>query len=182
MTDLLQADPAAVMLAADEAHLWAQSTPHAVWSPIGQTPLLTVSPQRDRVVFYGALNLRTGQEHAIMTEKMNQPTTATFLEYLLALYPQHPILLVVDRASWHKGAPVEALLAQHPRLHLFYLPTACPDLNPQEHVWAAVRSAVTTAVTFAHLVTDFLTTLRQTRFRPTLFEHYAPPILSSLSV
>lgn len=181
MTDLLQDDPDAVILASDEAHVWAQSAPYAVWSPMGQTPVMRVSPQRHRVVFYGALNLRTGEEHAIMTEKMNQKTTATFLDYLVALYPDRRLLLLVDRASWHKGKPVEQLLAQHPRLELFYLPTACPDLNPQEHVWAAVRRAVTSATSFPRLVDTFLATLRQTRFRPSLFEHYAPPILSCLT-
>jgi transposase len=181
VTDLLQDAPDVVILASDEAHVWAQSAPYAVWSPVGETPVIRVSPQRDRVVFYGALNLRSGQEHAIMTEKMNQKTTATFLEYLLAHYPDRRLLLLVDRASWHQGKPVEAVLAQHPRLELFYLPTACPDLNPQEHVWAAVRRLVTTAASFLHLVTTFLTTLRHTCFRPILFEHYAPPILSFLT-
>jgi transposase len=181
VTDVLQADPQAVILAGDEAHVWAQSAPYAVWAPVGQTPVLTVSPQRERVVFYGALNLSSGQEHAIMTDKMNQPTTATFLEYLLALYPERRILLLLDRASWHQGKPVQAVLAHHPRLELFYLPTACPDLNPQEHVWAAVRRLVTTATTFPRLVNTFLATLRATRFRPLLFDHYAPPILSFLT-
>ncbi len=181
MTDLLQDDPQAVILAGDEAHVWAQSTAHAVWSPVGQTPTVSVSPQRDRVVFYGALNLRTGEEHAIMTDKMNQKTTVTFLEYLLALYPQRRVLLIVDRASWHLGQPVKTLLAQQPRLELHYLPTACPELNPQEHVWSAVRRAVTTASSFPQLVDRFLATLRQTRFRPILFEHFAPPILSALN-
>lgn len=182
MTDLLQDDPQAVILAGDEAHVWAQAAPITVWAPVGQTPSVSVRPQRDRVVFYGALNLRTGQEHAIMTEKMNQKTTVTFLEYLLALYPQRRVLLIVDRASWHRGQPLAALLAQQPRLEVFYLPTACPELNPQEHVWAAVRRQVTTAVSFPRLVDTFLATLRTIRFRPTLFQHYAPPILSTLSV
>jgi len=178
---LLQADPQTVVLAWDEAHLWAQTAPVTVWSPIGQTPTLQVAPQRDRVVFYGALDLRTGQEHALMTEKMNQLTTVTFVEYLLARYPDHPILLIGDRASWHKGKPLQALLDAHPRLQVFYLPPACPELNPQEHVWAAVRRLVIRAASFAHLASTFLLTLRQTTFRPLLFDRYAPPILSFLS-
>jgi len=181
VTDLLQADPQTVFLAWDEAHLWAQAAPVAVWSPVGQTPALTVSPQRDRVVFYGALNLGSGQEHALMTEKMNQLTTVTFVEYLLNLYPDRPILLIGDRASWHKGKPLQARLTNHPRLHLFYLPPACPELNPQEHVWAAVRRRVTHATSFAHFASAFLLTLRQTWFRPLLFDRYAPHILSFLS-
>lgn len=181
MTDLLQTDPRAVILAEDEAHLWAQSKPHVVWSPVGQPPTLTVSPQRNRVVFYGALNLRTGHEHAIMTEKMNRPTTLAFLDFLATLYPGRTILLIVDRASWHKGTPVDDWLIAHPNVHLFFLPTACPDLNPQEHVWAAARRTVSTAQPFSRLADAFLSALRSIRFRPTLFEHYAPPIISSLT-
>lgn len=181
MTDLLQADPRTVFLAWDEAHLWAQTAAVSVWSPLGQTPNLTVSPQRDRVVFYGALNLHTGQEHALMTEKMNQLTTATFVEYLLSLYPDRPVLIIGDRASWHKGKPLQALLAANPRLHIFYLPPACPELNPQEHVWSAVRRAVNHATNFAQLASTFLFTLRRTWFHPILFDHYAPPILSFLT-
>jgi transposase len=180
--DLLQTDPHSVILAWDEAHVWAQLTPHCLWSPIGHTPSVSVWPQRHRVVFYGALNLRSGHEHALITERMNQPTSAMFIQHLLDLYPDHPILLIADRASWHKGRPVQALLDANPRLHIFYLPPACPDLNPQEHVWSWVRRSVNPFTRFSKLVTDFWLTLQRTCFRPILFEHYAPPILSFLSV
>jgi transposase len=182
VTDLLQDDPRSVILAWDEAHVWAQWAPHRVWSPVGDTPNVSVWPQRDRVVFYGALNLRTGQEHALTTERMNQLTSAMFVQHLLDRYPDHPILLITDRASWHKGKPLQALLDANPRLHIFYLLPACPDLNPQEHVWSLVRRMVKPAATFSKLVTNFWLTLQRTWFRPILFEHYAPPILSFLSV
>ena len=184
MTDVLQDDPQAVILAWDEAWLYAQTAPTAVWSPVGQAPAVWVSPQRDCLAFYGALNLRTGQEHAIMTDKLNQRTSATFLEHLLALYPDQRLLLIGDNASWHKGVPLTQVLAQHSRVELCFLPVACPELNPQEHVWASVRRTlerVTPAHRFAHLAQTFLFTLRSTWVRPSLFEHYAPPILSALT-
>jgi transposase len=181
VTDLLQDDPQAVILAADQAQLWAQAAPYRAWSLVGQTPVLTVAAQRYRVVFYGALELATGEEQAIMTDKMTRLTTVTFIQYLLARYPHRRILLLLDRATWHFGPPIDALLAQQPRLELFYLPTACPELNPQEHVWAAVRRAVTRDTTFPKLVDRFLYALHTTRFRPLLFDHYAPSILSVLS-
>ena len=31
---------------------------------------------------------------------------------------------------------------KHPRLEIIFFPTASPDLNPQEHVWKAVRKKV----------------------------------------
>ena len=185
MTDLLQDDPQAVVLALDECHLWFQPTLTRAWSPIGQTPVVLGHPDRDWVAVYGALNLRTGQEHAVLTEKFNQRTTATFLEYLLALYPKRRLLILCDRASWHTGKPVAALLAEHPQLELLAFPVACPELNPQEHVWAAVRQKVShnhTCRSFAQLAAAFLLTLRRTWVRPTLYDRFAPPILSSLAV
>ena len=184
MTDLLQDDPAAVILAWDEAWVYAQAAPTVVWSPIGHPPVVAVSPQRDCLVFYGALDLRTGEEYAIMTDKMNQRTSATFLEAVVARFPGRRVLVIGDNASWHKGLPINRLLADHPCLSLFYLPVACPDLNPQEHVWAVVRRTVPPQVNsprFADLAQAFLVTLRRTRLRPPLFEHYAPPILSVLT-
>jgi hypothetical protein len=49
------------------------------------------------------------------------------------LYPQ-PILLLLDRVPRHYGE-VTDLIQQTDRLHLICFPPACPDLNPQEHVW-----------------------------------------------
>jgi transposase len=184
VNDVLQEDSQAVIMAWDEALLYAQDRPSAVWSPQGQTPVLTVTSQRSWVAFYGALNLRTGQEPALMTDKMNQRTSATFLAYLLGLYPDRRLLVITDNASWHKGAPVQAVLEQHPRLEIVFLPPACPELNPQEHVWAAARRRLrrnALALPFAQRATQFLLTLRATWFQPTLFQHYAPPILSVLN-
>jgi transposase len=178
---VLQDHPDTVVLALDEAHVWAQNTLHSGWSLVGQTPVITVESQRYRVVFYGALDLRTGEEHALMTERMNQATTATFLQYLLAQYPTQHLLLLWDQASWHGGQAVAALLAQHPRVEVYALPTACPELNPQEHVWAVMRREVPRAQPFAQRVVAYLACLRRTRFRPLLFEHYAPSILSILN-
>jgi transposase len=58
---------------------------------------------------------------------------------LLMLFPHDPLIILLDNASWHWGEEVQKLLSQNPRLHLLYLPTACPDLNPQEQVWMAAR-------------------------------------------
>lgn len=56
------------------------------------------------------------------------------LEQLLATYPNRPIVLFWDRASWHKGKMVEKLLHAHPRLEIVYFSVGAPELNPQEHV------------------------------------------------
>jgi transposase len=92
--------------------------------------------------FYGALDLQTGREIAMMSPVMNAEATALYLQHLLLVYPDQPILLLWDRAPWHRGQPIREILQANPRLELFIFPPASPDLNPQEHVWKAARSAV----------------------------------------
>ena len=140
--DVVQEAPETVVLAEDEALLYLQATTTRVWAAQGQTPRVEVHPGREKVGFYGTLNLHTGEQYLMRTAKMNAATSARHLEQLLAAVPDVPVLLLWDRAPWHRGLPIRQLLADHPRLQLHYLPTAAPDLNPQEHVWKAARAAV----------------------------------------
>lgn len=140
--DTVQTAPDTIFLAEDEASLYLQATTMRVWSPVGQTPVVRVDTQRDMVHFYGCLNLTTGEETAMKTEKMNSETTAVFLQQVANQYPDQPILLLWDRAKWHGGPAVKAFLADNPRIEVLKFPPGSPDLNPQEHVWKLTREAV----------------------------------------
>lgn len=142
LIDTAQAAPNTVILAQDEASLYLQATLQVVWHARGQTPVVKVDPGRDMVHFYGALNLHNGQEIAMMSPVMNAETTALYLQKLLLAYPDQPLLLLWDRAPWHKGTPIRELLQANPRLELLAFPPGAPDLNPQEHVWKATRAAI----------------------------------------
>lgn len=180
MTDFLQDHPDGQVIALDEMSLYFQATTTRVWSPVGQTPLVRVSPQREHVHFCGALNLGTGHEIALPVLEQTSETSADFLRDLLLCYPTQPLLLLWDRATWHKGTAVKAVLDDTPRLETVFFPPACPDLNPQEHVWSQARAAVShnhTRPDFASLKTAFLRFLSNTLFRFDWLTKYAPPIL-----
>jgi len=140
VVDNAQDAPDTVYLAEDEASLYLQTTLQAIWAPRGQTPLICSDTQRDKLYFYGTLNLHTGQEIVLRSEEMNAAVSVQHLEQLLATYPNRPIVLFWDRASWHKGKMVEKFLHTHPRLEIVYFPVGAPELNPQEHVWMATAS------------------------------------------
>jgi transposase len=131
-----------VILAEDEASLSLQATLMRVWHPCGQTPVIPVSPQRTSTHFYGALDLQSGVELVMRSPVMNAQATILFLLMLLAAYPTQPLLLLWDRATWHRSKLVKAFLQQHPHIEILWFPPASPDLNPQEHVWKATREAV----------------------------------------
>lgn len=164
-----------MLLAEDEASLYLQATLQVVWAPRGHTPSLKLHPGRECTHFFGALNLDTGQDIAMRSAKMNAATSALFLEKILMTHPDKPILLLWDRAPWHRGDPIEAVLQAHPRLDLMSLPTAAPDLNPQEQVWKATRSAIShnhTAHKLDALAMDFENHLKHTTFPCSLLQKY----------
>ena len=176
VTDFLQAHPNGVILALDEMSLYFQATCTRVWSPIGQTPIVAVHPQRDCLHFYGALSLRDGREVALPAAEATSEMTANFLMILLMLYPQ-PLLLLLDRASWHFGEEVKRLLAETERLDMLHFPPACPQLNPQEHVWERARDAIShnhTYRQFSALTDDFERYLNETLFTTNFMDTYMP--------
>ena len=181
MTDFRQTYPDGVILALDQLVLYFQATLTRVWSPKGQTPYVQVHPQRECRYFYGALNLCNGREVAMPALEQTSQVTANFVMILLMLYPQ-PILLLLDRAPWHAGA-LRQVLDENPRLQLMYFPVACPDLNPQEHVWDSAREAIShnhTQRSFDTLIDQFETYLNETPFPTNFLEKYVPPVLLGL--
>jgi transposase len=139
---VIQERPDTVFLAEDEMSMYLQATIMAVWAAKGQTPVVRAHPGREKTCFYGSLNLLTGQDIVTQSPVMNAETTAQHLNQILETLPGQPILLFWDRAPWHSGQPIKEVLAANPRLEILCFPVAAPELNPQEHVWKAVRRAV----------------------------------------
>jgi len=164
-----------VLLAGDEASLYLQATLMRVYSPIGQTPIIKVAADRENTHFYGALNLITGEEVVLRSDLMISEVSALFLQRLLLTYPDRPILLLWDRATWHKGEAVRAMLEANPRLEVMWFPPGSPELNPQEHVWKAAREAVShnhTQKKLPELVEAFETHLTLTQFPCSLLQKH----------
>ena len=162
-------------MAEDEAGLYLQATVCYVWSPTGQTPIVRADPGRAKTHFYGTLNLKTGQEIAMRSDVMNAEVSAQHLEMLLEANPDVPIILFWDRAPWHRGRSIDKVLEENPRLEIIFFPTATPDLNPQEHVWKAVRKEVShnhLEVRLPELADRFLDTLNSSAFKSSFLDKY----------
>lgn len=176
----MQDYPDGVLLALDQMSLYFQATTTRVWSPCGQTPTLRVATQRDHVHFYGALNLRSGQEVALPVPQQASEITCHFLDHLQSIYPQQALFILWDRAKWHQGQALHDYLVAHPHLHTLHFPPGSPQLNPQEHVWSLARHAISHNHTFHHfpnLVHTFHHYLESTDFHLNWLDKYVPPTL-----
>jgi transposase len=179
VTDFRQAHPDGLILALDQMSAYLQASLTRVWSLVGQTPYVRLSPQRDSVHLYGALDVISGQQVALPASKLNGEQTVHFLEHVLACFPNRAILLLWDRAPWHKGV-ARQFVQDHPRLDMLYFPPGCPHLNPQEHVWKQTRQAVGHLRDYYHISAlrqAFLSYLDNTLFHFNWIAKYLPPTL-----
>ena len=136
-------DKNTIILTEDEMHLSTQTTVQKIWLPQGEYPKIEVSKKRESRSIYGFLNIKTGQEHAFKTKWQNMYITAEILKELRNRYPRQKMLLVWDKAGWHKGSVAQQFIKEDGNTETLYFPTAAPEENPQEHVWKSGRSQAT---------------------------------------
>lgn len=138
------ADTDTVILCGDEMVLTSATTMQKIWLPQGSyPPVIETNGTRKRRSLYGFHDLKTGQQHAFITEWQNMYITAEVLQKLRKVYPAKKLLLVWDNCGWHRGSKVTEWIEADGNTDTLYFPPYTPELNPQEHVWKAGRKATT---------------------------------------
>ncbi len=131
-----------IVLVEDEMVLSTQTTVQKIWLPKGEYPKIEVSSEKKNRSIYGFLNIQTGKEHAFKTEWQNMYITYDVLGKLRQIYPDQKILLVWDKAPWHKGCRAQDFIKADGKIEPIDFPRAAPEENPQEHVWKSGRSQI----------------------------------------
>jgi transposase len=137
-------DEQTVILCEDEMVLTSSTTLQKIWLPKNSyPPIVDTNTTKKRKSLYGFLDLKTGKQHAFMTDWQNMFITVAVLDKLRQVYPTQQLLLVWDNAGWHRGSEVQNWIRKDRRTKTLHFPPYTPDLNPQEHVWKAGRKATT---------------------------------------
>jgi transposase len=130
------------LLYADEVSISRQPSLAATWAPVGVEPTTTQIARSNTVHrVCGALNATTGQLSWITAAKCTVSRLKTFLRTLRTAYPDRWLFVVWDNWLPHRHAEVEAE-AKRLHLHLLFLPTYAPWLNPIEKVWRWLKQEV----------------------------------------
>lgn len=100
--------------------------------------------QRKQVHLIGALDWCCDAVHCLPVERKHTATFFAFIEWLcLTVYPDDPLVLVLDNVSYHRSAPIMALLSLlEPRVQVIWLPKYSPDMNPIERFWLHLKDHV----------------------------------------
>lgn len=125
----------------DESQAREDHVQPKVWSATSERPVMKVSGKRGRVNIISAVQMEGKLWWKCYTETLN---SERFCEALLGLYTAmgrpSELIIVLDRLRVHFSAETQDWLKQNlPQVSLVPLPAYCPELNPDEQVWAHLK-------------------------------------------
>jgi transposase len=127
--------------AEDEARLGLKPVIRRVWAPVGQRPTATVKRRYEWTYLYGFVRPTTGEVFWLILPTVNKELFSMALgEFAkeVGAGEDKRILLVLDRAGWHTSGEVELPEG----IHLAFLPTGSPELQPAERLWPLSNEAI----------------------------------------
>jgi transposase len=130
-----------VILSLDETIITETPPIRASWSPAGKQAEVPITGNHDRRVLYGVLNLKSGKSLLHSAKVWDQYQFQLVLYKIRHKWRGWHIVLFIDRGSPHKAANSQQL-ARKLGIQIRWLPVACPELNPVDHIWRHVKQDV----------------------------------------
>jgi putative transposase len=119
----------------DEAGFGRINKPKYCWCRKGFRPRAPCRHIREYRYAYGAVEPLTGESFFLVLPYSNTVCMNLFLDKLSEKYPDDIIIIVCDKAGWHRSGA----LTIPENIRLFYLPPATPEMNPIEQIWSWIR-------------------------------------------
>lgn len=127
-----------VILVLDEVIITETPPLYACYGKRGQQVTVPITGNRAKRIIHGALNIATGAVLLLITDVWNQETHQLFLTEIRRNWRGWNIILIEDRGSPHT-ADESRELAEELNIEIRWLPTACPELNPMDHLFRFVK-------------------------------------------
>lgn len=127
--------------AEDEARLGLKPVIRRVWAPVGRRPIARVERGYEWTYLCGFVRPESGEVYWLILPRVNVQLFSIALKELakeVGVGKDKHILLVVDKAGWHTGKEVEVPEG----IHLQFLPSGSPELQPAERLWPLTNEAL----------------------------------------
>ena len=123
----------------DEAAVDLRNRSGKTWGARGISPKVAVSGQRGRLNILSMVSTRGELRYHVTPGRVDSDVYIDFLKQLLKGRTR-ALILLVDRASFHRSKKVRTFVAHNRhRLRLKLLPAYSPERNPDEHVWEEIK-------------------------------------------
>jgi len=126
----------------DEHRLGLKPIIRKIWSPIGERPLVKVHRRYEWTYLYAFARPKSGEVHWLILPTVGAEVFSLALENFareVGAGKRKRILLVVDRAGWHTA---KKKLRVPEGIHLEFLPSYSPELQPSERLWPSSNEGV----------------------------------------
>ena len=175
-----------IVLLEDECHLVWGNVCGLAWGKRNTPIVVPMTNARERQTYYGALNFLTQDFHLYEAATGNGVNTVAYLQWCQTLYPDKPLVLLWDGASYHRGEEMQKFLAQENaglaeadwKITCMRFAPNAPEQNPVEDVWLKgktyLRKQFALNKTFAQVKRCFSSFLKSLRFTSTKFSWYWP--------
>lgn len=125
----------------DEHRLGLKPVLRRIYVPEGENPIASVNWRFKWLWLYAFVHPLTGETYwwilpYVNTEIFNRVLADFAREFKLGA--QKHILLAIDQAGWHTSKDLEIPQG----LHLIYLPSHSPELQPAERLWTLVDEPI----------------------------------------
>jgi transposase len=125
----------------DEQRLGLKPIVRKAWSPIGQRPPVKVHQRYRWTYLYAFAHPNSGEVHWLILPSVNAEVFSVALENFareVGAGTRRRILLVLDRAGWHTAKKLKVPEG----IHLEFLPSHSPELQPSERLWPLSNEGV----------------------------------------
>ncbi len=136
-----EAEQEVELWAEDEARLGLKPVMRRVWAPVGERPVARFKRGYEWTYLYGFLHPESGEVYWLVLPTVNTELFSMALREFareVGAGENKHILLVLDKAGWHTGGEVEVPEG----IHLEFLPSGSPELQPAERLWPLTNEAV----------------------------------------
>jgi transposase len=114
----------------------------AQWAPIGQQAVVPIlGEHRDKRILTGVLNIQSGTYLQYFSQSYNQDTFHRALHHIRRHWRGWQIVLFLDRISAQRARSSRGM-AHQLGIELRWLPKACPELNPVDHLWRHLKKDI----------------------------------------
>jgi transposase len=125
----------AILYFEDEASIQLAPVLGKTWAPRGQTPIQRVTGNRGSIAAISAISNDGRLIFNLHRGRFRSGEIIHFLEQMLKHHPRRHLVVVMDQAKPHTSKVTKAFIASQKMLHVFYLPSRSPELNPDEKIW-----------------------------------------------
>jgi transposase len=119
----------------DEHRLGLKPIMRKAWSPVGERPRVRVHQRYEWTYLYAFARPNSGKVHWLILPTVNAEVFSVALEHFareVGAGSRKRILLVLDNAGWHTA---KSKLRVPEGIHLEFLPSHSPELQPSERLW-----------------------------------------------